>query len=109
MLMIVGLVLFIIVSFVLYLSKSAVKKQSQQSIKKTQETAMDTKPIKEFVNKCLDKLAKDAVVLIGDFIKNLQNNAEFSRDFTEIRPNAVAKGAIGSLDIMKFELLCQSN
>ena len=65
MLMIVGLVLFIIVSLVLYLSKSAVKKQSQQSIKKTQETAIDTQPIKEFVNKCVDKLAKDAVVLLG--------------------------------------------
>ena len=65
MLMIVGLVLFIIVSLVLYLSKSAVKKQSQQSIKKTQETAIDTSSIKEFVGKCLDKLAKDAIVLLG--------------------------------------------
>jgi len=65
MLMIVGIVLFIIVSFVLYLSKSAVKKQNQQSIKKTQETAIDTKPIKEFINKCMDKLAKDAIVLLG--------------------------------------------
>jgi len=65
MLMIVGIVLFIIVSFVLYLSKSAVKKQSQQSIKKTQETAADTKPIREFISKCVDKLAKDAIVLLG--------------------------------------------
>ena len=65
MLMIVGLVLFIIVSLVLYLSKSAVKKQNQQNIKKVHETAMDTKPIKEFINKCLDKLAKDAFVLLG--------------------------------------------
>ena len=65
MLMIVGLVLFIIVSLVLYLSKSAVKKQSQQSIKKTHETAMETQPVKEFVIKCLDKLAKDSVVLLG--------------------------------------------
>ena len=65
MLMIVGLVLFIIVSLVLYLSKSAVKKQSQQNIKKIQETAIDTSSIKEFVAKCLDKLAKDAIVLSG--------------------------------------------
>lgn len=65
MLMIVGLALFIIVSLVLYLSKSAVKKQSQQNIKKTQETAIDTQPIKDFVTKCLDKLAKDATVLLG--------------------------------------------
>lgn len=65
MLMIVGLMLFIIVSFVLYLSKSTVKKQSQQSVKKTEETALKTQPIREFVQKCLDKLAKDAVVLLG--------------------------------------------
>lgn len=65
MLMIIGLVLFIVISLVLYLSKSSVKKQSQQSIKKIQETAIETQPIKEFVAKCMDKLAKDAVVLIG--------------------------------------------
>ena len=65
MLMILGLVIFIIVSLVLYLSKSAIKKQSQQNIKKVQETAIEIQPIKEFVVKCLDKLAKDAVVLIG--------------------------------------------
>ncbi len=65
MLMIVGLVLFIVISLVLYLSKSAIRKQSQQSIKKTQETAIEAQPIKEFVSKCLDKLAKDAIVLLG--------------------------------------------
>ncbi len=65
MLMIVGLVLFIIVSLVLYLSKSAVKKQSVQNIKKTQETAIEIQPVKEFVTKCLDKLSKDAITLLG--------------------------------------------
>ena len=65
MLMIVGLALFIVVSLVLYLSKSAFKKQSQQEIKKVQETAIETQPVKEFVAKCVDKLAKDAVVLLG--------------------------------------------
>lgn len=65
MLMIVGLVLFTIISFVFYISKSTVKKQSQQNMKKLQETAIDAQPIKEFVVKCIDKLSKDAVVLIG--------------------------------------------
>ena len=65
MLMIVGLTLFIVVSLVLYLSKSAVKKQSQQNIKRTQESVVDAPSIREFVVKCLDKLAKDAIVLIG--------------------------------------------
>jgi len=65
MLMIVGLTLFVIVSLVLYLSKSTIKKQSQQSIKKTQETIIEIQPVKEFVAKCLDKLGKDAVLLLG--------------------------------------------
>ncbi len=65
MLMIIGLVLFIVVSLVLYLSKVSIKKQSQQSIKITQTTAIEPQPIKEFVQKCLDKLAKDAVILLG--------------------------------------------
>ncbi|MBI2660162.1 hypothetical protein HYX07_03295 [Candidatus Woesearchaeota archaeon] len=65
MLMVVGLVLFIVISLVLYLSKSYVKKQSQQNIKKTQESSMELLPIKEFVSKCLDKLGKDAIVLLG--------------------------------------------
>ena len=64
MLMIVGLVILIIVSFVIYLSKYAVKKQGQQNIKRSQE-AFDTQPIKEFVAKCFDKLAKDAIALLG--------------------------------------------
>lgn len=65
MLMIVGLALFVIVSLVLYISKSAVKKQSQQSVKKTQETKAETQPVKEMVASCLDKTAKDAIVLLG--------------------------------------------
>lgn len=65
MLMILGLVLFIVISLVLYLSKSAVKKQSQQNIKKSQESIVEIQPIKEFAVKCLDKLSKDAVLLLG--------------------------------------------
>ena len=65
MLMIIGLVLFIIVSFVFYLSKSSISKKSQTNIKRTQETALDTRAIKDLVAKCLDKLAKDAIILLG--------------------------------------------
>lgn len=66
MLMILALVLFIAVGFILYISKSVVKKQSQQSVKKIEETPIEFQPIKEFVQKCLDKLAKDAVLLLGE-------------------------------------------
>lgn len=65
MLMILGLVIFIVISLVLYLSKSAVRKQGQQNIKNIQEAALETQPIKEYAVKCLDKLSKDAVLLLG--------------------------------------------
>jgi len=66
MLVTIGLALFIIVSLVLYISKLSIKKQSQQGIKKVQETAIEIQPAKEFVAKCLDKLGKDAVILLGE-------------------------------------------
>lgn len=65
MLMILGLVLFILVSLALYLSKTAVKKQSQRNVKEIQETSIQSQPIKMFVEKCLDKTAKDAILLLG--------------------------------------------
>ncbi len=65
MMIIVGLVLFILVGIVFYISKSTVKKTTQQEVKTTQGTALDTQPIKEFVSKCQDKLAKEAVTIIG--------------------------------------------
>ena len=63
--MIVGLVMFIVAGLVLYISKTTIKKSSQQAAKKTQDTATKTEPINDLVNQCLDKLAKDAVTLIG--------------------------------------------
>ena len=51
---------------------------------------------------------QDAVSLIGDFIKNLQTNESFSKDFMEIKLNTVSKGTIGGLDVMRFDFLCES-
>ncbi len=65
MIIIVGFLLFIVVSFVLYLSKSSIKKTSRKTIKEVQETALESQPLKEFVTNCIDKLAKDAIVLLG--------------------------------------------
>ena len=65
MLIIIGLLLFVAVSLVLYLTKSAVKKQTEKSIKSVHETAIEAAPINDFVVKCLDKLARDSVVLLG--------------------------------------------
>ena len=66
MMIIVGLVLFILVGIIFYISKSTVKKTFQQGAKATQSAAFDTQPIKEFVSKCQDKLAKEAINFIGE-------------------------------------------
>lgn len=65
MILIVGIVMFIAVGLVLYLSKTAVKKSVQSSEKKVQTTALETQAIKKFAANCLDKLSKDALVLLG--------------------------------------------
>ena len=65
MMIIVGLVLFILVGIIFYISKSTIKKTAQQGVKTVQGAALDTQPIKEFVSKCQDKLAKEAVMLMG--------------------------------------------
>lgn len=65
MLMILGIVLFIAIALVLYLSKTAVKKSTQSTEKKIQITALETQPIKQFAANCMEKLSKDAIVLLG--------------------------------------------
>ena len=65
MIMIMGIVLFISIGIILYLSKTAVKKSVQSTEKKIQTTALETQAIKDFAANCLDKLSKDALVLLG--------------------------------------------
>lgn len=48
----------------------------------------------------------EAVTLIGSFIKKLQENQDFSKDFTEIKLNNIIKGSVGGLDVMQFDFLC---
>ncbi len=65
MFMIVGIVMFIAIGLVLYLSKTVVKKSGQSAEKKIQIISSEIQPIKEFVTKCLNKISKDALVLLG--------------------------------------------
>ncbi|GEM_PF-1406549 len=51
---------------------------------------------------------QNAVGLIGDFIKGLQANWKFSKDFTEIKLNNATKETIGGIDVMKFDFICES-
>ncbi|MBI2655920.1 hypothetical protein HYX06_05870 [Candidatus Woesearchaeota archaeon] len=65
MIMIMGIVLFISIGIIMYLSKTAVKKSGQSAEKKIQTTELETRAIKDFASNCLDKLSKDALVLLG--------------------------------------------
>ena len=65
MIMIIGIILLIVACLFLYVSKSSGKKTREGSLKEAQETALEMQPLKEFVSGCLDKLAKDSIVLIG--------------------------------------------
>ena len=59
MLMIVGLVLFIIVSLAIHFSKGTKNGPMENE-------NFDVQPIKKFVDGCIERLAKDAIKLLGD-------------------------------------------
>ena len=63
--MIIGLSLFLIITLILYAYKIPIKKKSEENIERIIKTEMRIQPIKEFITKCLDRIAKDAFVLIG--------------------------------------------
>src|SRR3989338_4771491 len=65
MLMIVGLVIFIATSLVFYISKQTIRKQTEKIEKKMNKITMDTNPIKEYLSKCLDATAKEAIMDLG--------------------------------------------
>src|SRR3989338_4239407 len=65
MIMIVGLVLFIMVALLLYLSKSNLTKKAQNEAKKIQESSIEPIALKDYVQQCLDKSAKEGVFQIG--------------------------------------------
>ena len=63
--MILGIVILLVVGLVFYFVKSSGKKQAEASVTKVQDTFISIQPIKEFTTKCVDKLAKDAIVLLS--------------------------------------------
>jgi Tfp pilus assembly protein PilN len=48
----------------------------------------------------------NAVALVGEFVTSLKRSQSFSRDFSEIKLNAIYKSSIGRTDVMNFELVC---
>src|SRR3989338_6424081 len=65
LIMIVGIVILIVAVLFIYISKNSGKKIRENSIKEAHETALEMQPIKDLISGCLDKLAKDAVIILG--------------------------------------------
>jgi uncharacterized protein YpmB len=65
-LIIIFVVALILVSVVIfYFTSSTVEKESQQEVQTAQETTLETQPVRTYVESCLDKVASEAVNLIG--------------------------------------------
>jgi hypothetical protein len=63
--MIIALVLFVIIGFLFYLTKYSTKKQTGEETTTTQRTPTDLQPIENYVKQCLEKTAKEGIVLLG--------------------------------------------
>lgn len=64
-LIIAGLVVMVLAGFVLYLTKYIADKKAKSTVSRSYETSLDVPKVKEFATKCVEKLAKDAIVLLG--------------------------------------------
>jgi hypothetical protein len=65
MIMIVGLALFIMIGLLLYLSKSSLSGRAKQEVKKTIATPTEPQALKDYIQQCLDKSAKEGTYLLG--------------------------------------------
>ena len=73
-----------------------------------QSTDLGEKTILVIKGTAVANTIQDAVSLVGDFIKNLQANQDFSKDFAEIKLNTATKTTIGGMDVMRFDFLCEA-
>lgn len=62
---IIALVLFIIIGLFFYLSKYSVKKQIGDRTTKMHKIKIELQPIESYVTQCLDKTAKEGLILLG--------------------------------------------
>jgi len=62
---VIGLVVIILVGMVIYFTSWSTKRQGQKNVKITQQSTIRTQPVSNFINLCLEKVAKDGLVLAG--------------------------------------------
>jgi len=63
MFVVIGIVILILVGMVIYFITYSTKRQSQKSVKITQQSTIRTQQVSNFVSSCLEKTAKDGLVL----------------------------------------------
>jgi len=62
---IIGIVILIIVGLLVYLTTYITKKGIEKEITKSENIPLAVQPIKTYIETCLDKTAKDALILLG--------------------------------------------
>ena len=62
---ILAIVLLIIIISLIFLTKSVLMKKIEQETKISEETKLNIQPIKNFVDACLEKVSKEALILMG--------------------------------------------
>ncbi len=62
---IIGIVILVIVGLLIYLTTYVTKKGIEKEITKSENIPLAVQPIKTYIETCLDKTAKDAIILIG--------------------------------------------
>src|SRR3989338_5292014 len=86
---IIGIVILIIVGLLVYLATYITKKGIEKEITKSEKIPLAAQPIKTYIETCLDKTAKDAIILIGKqggYIYNSQGGTLI--DFKTLDENA---------------------
>ena len=88
------------------------EKMTEQELKQLMEsgkggTVLGEKTILTIKGTAVAYKIEDAVAMIGDFIRTIESNKDFAKDF-EVKPSTVSKSSIGGVDVMKFDLNCVS-
>ena len=62
---IIGIVIVVIVAFIYGASRYASKAETETAVKKTREAALNVQPIVTYIESCVDRYAKQALVIVG--------------------------------------------
>ncbi len=82
--LILGLVILTVFGFAFYFSKVGAEGKKEESLDKLVRDPIRVQPVKQFTSMCLDKLAKDALILLGEQGGNIyKSQGGLIEDFEE--------------------------